>query len=249
LQADTGDVSIIVQDAAEQLRQQGQLPAGGFGTLILDAIADNARGIAQRWQTATARWPETMDGCELRYPYGELTVEGWLDDVRLGVDGSLARLQPHAGKLLAKKDLRYDKLIYAWVVQLLANASDLPLSTCVLATDATVVLKPCTPEDARVHLNRLIDAWRDGMQQPLPIASRTAFAWLIAERAAKDPRDAARAAYEGSDVPQAPAGEMEYERYLARTWQSFDALFADGFEHWLALYRPLLDAANAEEHA
>jgi exodeoxyribonuclease V gamma subunit len=36
---------------------------------------------------------------------------------------------------------------------------------------------------------------------------------------------------------------------LARTWRSFPALHADGFEHWLPLYRPLLDAASVEGEA
>jgi exodeoxyribonuclease V gamma subunit len=249
LQADADNISTVVENAARRLRQQGELPAGGFGTLIVDTIADRAHNIAQRWQAAIAHWPEMLEGCELHYSHNELTIEGWLEDVRLGVDGSLTRLLPHAGRLFEKKNIRYDKLIYAWVPQLLANACDMPVSTLLLAADGTLALKACTPEDARAHLDRLIDAWHEGMQKPLAITCRTAFAWLLAERAQKDPRDAARMAYEGSDAAYARAGEVEYEPYVARSWQRFDALFADGFERWLALYRPLLDAAQAEDAA
>jgi len=42
---------------------------------------------------------------------------------------------------------------------------------------------------------------------------------------------------------------MSREPCLARTWRRFSALHADGFEHWLLLYRPLLDAAMLEGDA
>jgi exodeoxyribonuclease V gamma subunit len=44
-------------------------------------------------------------------------------------------------------------------------------------------------------------------------------------------------------------GEMHREPCLARTWKRFSLLYADGFEHWLSLYRPLLDAAVKEGEA
>jgi exodeoxyribonuclease V gamma subunit len=55
--------------------------------------------------------------------------------------------------------------------------------------------------------------------------------------------------YDGIDAPMAPAGEVSYEPYLARSWQNFALLYADGFEKWLDLYRPLLDAAILEDAA
>jgi exodeoxyribonuclease V gamma subunit len=145
--------------------------------------------------------------------------------------------------LLHGKALRYDKLLRAWVMQLLANACDVPLSTRFFSADATIVLTRCVREDAHAHLNALIDAWRDGMQSPLPIARRTAFAWLLADEAKKDAMEMARLCYEGSDAPYTPQGEVIAEPYLARSWPNFGALYADGFERWLALYRPLLKAA------
>jgi exodeoxyribonuclease V gamma subunit len=118
-----------------------------------------------------------------------------------------------------------------------------------LAPDATVVLKALDRDEAAALLNALLDAWQEGMQKPLPIARLTAFAWLLAERNEKIPADAARLCYEGSDAPGAPSGEVNREPTLARTWRSFSALHADGFEHWLPLYRPLLDAASVEVDA
>jgi exodeoxyribonuclease V gamma subunit len=246
-----GDANTMptIDSASRRLRQEGVLPAGGFGTLIIDSIGGDVQAILQRWNTAVARWPEQSLAQELRYQDGDLSVEGWLEDMRTGQDQAVVRLLPLAGRLLDKKDLRHHRLIHAWVMQLLANAHGIALTTHLFAADATVLLKPCARDDARSHLHHWLEAWREGMQKPLPVGCQTAFAWLIAQKAGKDTHHAARSAYEGSDVPQAPAGEMNIDPYLQRTWQSFAALYADGFEHWLSIYRPLLDAAVVEDRA
>jgi exodeoxyribonuclease V gamma subunit len=176
-------------------------------------------------------------------------VEGWLDDLRSAEDGGLVRLLPMAGQLCQGKALRYEKLLPAWVLQLLANANGLGMASRFLAADATVVLQPLAVPQASELLNQLLDAWQAGMQQPLPIARLSAFAWLLAERAEKPPFEAARLCYEGSDAPGAPPGEVQREPCLARSWRSFSALHAQGFEQWLPLYRPLLDTASVESEA
>ena len=276
LVADQADAWTVLGDAAQQLRQQGVLPAGGFGVLTMEEIGNDVRRALKRWHTAVARWPQRLDARELSYVYassgatasslpqrptpphrrpGEdvqpdvLRLEGWLDDLRTGDDQTLVRLLPMAGELCHGKNIRYDRLLHAWTLQLLANASGIALSTHLLAADATVVLKASTPAEAVAHVKPLLEAWRHGMQAPLPIARRTAYAWLIAERAGKEPYEAAQTSYEGSDVPMAPPGEMELEPCLARTWPSFSTLHADGFEHWLSLYRPLLNIATLESDA
>ncbi len=240
------DAFIALTNAAQSLSQQGVLPAGGFGALVVDAIGDNVRQILGRWHNAIARWLQPMDARELRYEYKNLTVQGWLDDVRTDQDHAAMRLLPMAGHLCQGKTIRYDRLLQPWVLQLLVNANGIPVSTRFFAADATVTLKACTRSEATTHLNQLLSAWEHGMQTPLPIARRTAYAWLTVEGTDKSPYEAAQMRYDGSDAPMAPAGEVSYEPCLARTWKNFALLYADGFEQWLALYRPLLDAAILE---
>ncbi|XRD86149.1 exodeoxyribonuclease V subunit gamma [Dyella acidisoli] len=236
-------------DAAQRLRQQGVVPSGGFGSLTVDDIGSDVQRILRRWQASVAHWSEHVPAQELRHAHDNLSVEGWLDDVRRSDDGSLVRLLPMAGQLGQSKALRYDRLLQPWVLQLLANAHGTAFSSRFLAPDATVVLKALDRSEARSLLNALLDAWQQGMQAPLPAARRTAYAWLLAERDGKEPFEAAQKCYEGSDAPVAPPGEMSREPCLARTWRSFSALHADGFEHWLPLYRPLLDTATLEGDA
>jgi exodeoxyribonuclease V gamma subunit len=239
-----------VSAAAQRLRQQGALPSGGFGALAINSLSSDVHRILQRWQAADTRWPRRQPALELRHTHGDLTAEGWLDDLRTGDDGMLVRLLPMAGNVCDGKTIRYDKLLQPWVLQLLANANGHSVATHFLAPDATAVLRPLEREEASRLLNALIDAWRQGMQAPLPIARRTAYAWLVAEEdKKKDPFDIAEKCYEGSDAPGTPSGEISRDPCLARSWRSFAALHADGFELWLSLYRPLLDAAVVEGSA
>jgi exodeoxyribonuclease V gamma subunit len=246
LMAGEADAMPALAEAAQRLRQQGVLPAGGFGALVMDDLGSDVRRILDRWHTSIAHWSQRVDAKELRYEYKDLAVEGWLDDLRIDHAHAAVRLLPMAGHLRQGKTLRYDRLIYPWVLQLLANANNIAVSTRLFAADTTVVLKACAHDEAATHLDQLLNAWQHGMQTPLPIARRTAYAWLLAERAEKAPYDAAQSCYDGSDAPMAPAGEVRYEPSLARTWQNFAQLYADGFEHWLPLYRPLLNAAVLE---
>ena len=203
-------------------------------------------GDGSRWAPAFAG---ATDGNITSIQSIPLQVEGWLDDLRSADDGSLVRLLPMAGKLQQGKHIRYDRLLNAWVLQLLANANDISLSTHLFAADTTIVLHACTRSEAVTYLDQLLDAWLHGMQAPLPIGRRTAYAWLQAEAAGKEAFDAAQTRYEGIDVPNTPPGEVNDELCLARTWPSFSALHAAGFEHWLPLYRPLLDHTRMEADA
>ena len=68
-----------------------------------------------------------------------------------------------------------------------------------MSQTGTLEIPPLPSERAGEYLDQLIDAWRQGMRQPLPVACRTAFAWLASGGAA-EPEKAMREArkrYEG----------------------------------------------------
>ncbi|RDS80911.1 exodeoxyribonuclease V subunit gamma [Dyella monticola] len=248
LKAEHASTQAALADAAAHLEQQGLLPAGGFGALAVDDIGDDAQHILRRWRAATARWPLPVAARELHHVHHGLKLEGWLDDLRTGGDGTLVRLLPMPGKVRQSGAIQYHRLVQAWVLQLMANAQGIAFSSRFFAPDDAVTVQAVDRDEATALLNALLDAWKAGMQAPLPIACRTAYAWLLAGEK-KTPFEVARLCYEGSDAPDAPPGEMRREPCLARTWRSFSALHADGFEHWLSLYRPLLDATMPEADA
>ena len=142
-------------------------------------------------------------------------------------------------------------VVAAVLLHLLANANALRLASRVVGPDATLMLPPLAADEASAHLDALLAALRAGMQSPLPVARRTAFAWLRIEAAnqgatddkRKHPASAARQSYDHAEHRHGH-GEVDDDACLQREWPDFDALHAAGFEEWLHLYRPLLVAAR-----
>jgi exodeoxyribonuclease V gamma subunit len=244
------DPAHAIARASQRLGEEGVLPPGGFGSALQTEIAEQAGMLAAAWHDACGRWPLLQDKYELRHTRGDLLVEDWLTDLRRDGHGGHLRLELVHGALLSRdKTLRHDKLIPAWIIHLLANAGGLAMTTRLVGVDAQPVLRALTPQDAAGHLDALLDALRAGMQSPLPVARKTALAWLqAASSEKKDPVAAARSCYEGDGYGHV-VGEARADAYLARAWPCFDDMLAAGFEHWLGLYRALRDAVQPQEGA
>jgi exodeoxyribonuclease V gamma subunit len=139
------------------------------------------------------------------------------------------------------KNRKWHRLTRPWVNHLVACASGIPISTALVASDDSLLLEPLEKGAALQTLGHLLQVWRAGMRQPLPIAVKTAFAWL----GQTDPLKAdaaARKAYEGDG--QTTDGERRETPALTRQFADFDALIADEtFPDWCnALYKPMLEA-------
>ena len=95
--------------------------------------------------------------------------------------------------------------------------------------------------EAIAQLKTLIEAWHQGMQAPLPVACKTAFAWLgaVPDIAPDKAMEMAQAQYEGDDWN---SGEVDNDAYLGRFFPSFASLTpeaAEGFVEWTnTLYLP-----------
>ncbi|HWX67134.1 MAG TPA: exodeoxyribonuclease V subunit gamma [Rhodanobacter sp.] len=236
---DAIDLDRTITDAAQRLHDEGRLPPAGFGAELQAQIAEQIQALAANWREACLRWPLTDAKHELHYAGTGLLIEDWLTDLRHDDSGRHRRLELLNGALLSSDgSLRYDKLIPTWIIHLVANANGLTMQTRVISTDARPTLRELSREEAAERLDQLLAALHAGMQSPLPIARKSAYAWLRSE---KDPMAAARNCYEGNTFAHSP-GELGEDPCLARAWPSFDALHAGGFEHWLHLYQALADA-------
>jgi exodeoxyribonuclease V gamma subunit len=237
--------------ATQRLHEQGALPPGSFGELTLAPLDAAAARAATRWRALDAHYPLSGESRALRAAAHGLVVEDTLDDLREGDDGQRIRLMATASTIKSDKKLRHDKLLAYWVAHLLVNANAVAATTCIVAPDALVQLRPLDATEAKHHLDELLAAFAEGMCAPLPIARKTAFAWLLTEAAnqrlpaekQKNPYTNARKRYD-HDGGEHGHGEVDEEPALARTWPDFAALHGAGFERWLHLYRPLLDAAH-----
>lgn len=225
---DAGQLDALLQAAADSLQRSGQWPLAGFGQLLRDQLLPPLAGQLQRWCTQVAGLPPPQEEPQLLAHAG---VEGWLTGLRHvpGPAGGPLLVLLQVGKLYDDKgkELRRDKLLTQHVLQVLACASALPLSLLLVAEDVTLRLPAIEAERAQRQLQGWVAIWREGCDRPLPVALRSALAWLGAggsEEAGDKARKKAQDAYEDGFNT---TGEVSRSASLARQYPDFASLTAD----------------------
>jgi exodeoxyribonuclease V gamma subunit len=193
---------------------------------------------------------------ELAVHYGDpktgLVLEDRLGGLRQNAAGERARLVLESSDLVKNRKYRHHVLLRHWVSHLAGNLAlhqadaDSPgMQTLVIAKVGSVTLPPLDKPRAEDLLAGLLDAWWQGQTRPLPLAVKTAFAWLDDQ---VSQRDTAPQVYEGGYNME---GELGGSPYLQRAWPSYAALLADGdFGRWAkALLQPLMNAVLHKEAA
>ncbi|MFT8232629.1 exodeoxyribonuclease V subunit gamma [Pseudomonas guariconensis] len=238
---DNADHALLSQ--ARRLQACGLLPLAGFGEILQAELIQPLPDLLQRHRQLLQRWPTVVDGAlPIHFDHATQRLEGWLGRVYQAQDLSLLSITTVPNTLSAGRNSRkWHRLIPAWVVHLAACAAGYPLHTAMVASDLTLLLDPLPQPQAAELLGDLIVARQAAMDAPLPVAAKTAFAWLAQSDPDKALASAVRA-YEGDG--QNTTGERGESLALARQFPDFAALCADEtFEGWCeTLYRPLFAA-------
>jgi exodeoxyribonuclease V gamma subunit len=237
------DLAAARNDRLAGIRRRGDLPGGAFGDALADELLAPLDDFLARYQRALARWPSPVAGeQEIRFQVSsqgqELAIADWLGGLRSDGAGRRGRVVLETRDLVRNHQYRGEKVIHHWVEHLALHLAGGPLSTDIVSKVGDVTLPPLTIEQACCHLEKLLLAWQQGMQRPLPLAARTAFAYL------RGGDDAARKTYQSA---YQSLGEVDSDVYLKRAYPDFDALSANGDFHALAetLLRPLFEAIPA----
>ncbi|WP_337159527.1 exodeoxyribonuclease V subunit gamma [Pseudomonas putida] len=241
--ADPDNADQALLSHARRLQACGLLPLAGFGEILQSELIQPLPDLLQRHRLLLQRWPTVVDGAlPIHFEHTAQRLEGWLGRVYQAQDQSLLSITTVPNTLSAGRNSRkWHRLIPAWVVHLAACAAGYPLHSAMVASDLTLLLDPLPQAQAAQLLGDLLVARQAAMNAPLPVAAKTAFAWL----AQSDPEKALAAAgraYEGDG--QNTTGECGESLALARQFPDFAALCADEtFEGWCeTLYRPLFAA-------
>lgn len=234
-----------LEDQLARIARRGDLAPGGFGEALAEELAEPMPALIEAYQAALARWPHPIEEEALRHAHSVegqvLEIADWLGGVSANDAGERCRVVIESSALVDKANrYRQDKLVRHWVGHVSRHLAGAPLTTLVLSKKGRVELAPVSREQAASWMNAWLEAWNDGMRQPLPLAVRTAFAWLRTG----DP-DTARHTYEGGAYQ---TGEVETDACLGRAYPDFTALTASGEFYELAerLLRPLGDAIPAK---
>ncbi|MNK83739.1 RecBCD enzyme subunit RecC [compost metagenome] len=240
--ADLDDTDQALEAQARRLQNSGLLPMAGFGECLQRELIEPLPDLLQRYQQLLALWPTPLTSAlPVSLELHGLRLEGWLSGLHQRADGGLLSVTTIPNSIGSIKSRKWHRLTRPWVNHLVACTSGLSMTTALVASDDSLLLAPMEAESARRMLGDLLQAWQSGMRQPLPIAVKTAFAWLGQTEPVKA-EAAARKAYEGDGLTT--DGERRESVALARQFADYDALIADEtFVDWCnALYRPLLEA-------
>ncbi|AKU10061.1 exodeoxyribonuclease V, gamma subunit [Azoarcus sp. CIB] len=226
-----------LERALARIERRGELAPGHFAALMQAELAEPMESLFERYAKALADWPEAVEPDEdvaFEHSVGgaRLVVADRLGGLRRGADGRRGRVVLERSGLVTKdKRYRRDKLLRHWIAHVAGHLAGAPMTSLVVGKVGDAPIDALDVDAARGWFGSLLDAWHAGLARPLPLAAKTAFAWLDKGGRADTPRDgdagrAARLAYEGDGFKL--RGEIEDSPYLARAWPDFDALWADG---------------------
>lgn len=240
-----------IERPLQRIRRAGRLPLGVPGDQLYDALQDTVLPMIEAWRRERCAHPHPLPRVALRFEAGDAVLEDWLDgcfsDGRDDRDEADERfLEVSASKVIAAQSkngitLRPHTLLRPWLRCLLATACGEVAAGVLVYRDATVFVAADTSDEAderaKATLTELLHVWQQGMHEALPLAVKTAIAWL---RADKEAEAKAATAYDG-DPPNKVYGEVS-EPCLARAYSDFASLSADGRFETLAetVYQPLL---------
>jgi exodeoxyribonuclease V gamma subunit len=191
----------------------------------------------------------------LEFQHGAQRCGDWLRGVRRvgaatteGADqidksAALVQYQWLVGALYKNKQLQYAQLLGPWLQQLFSSAGGYKLQIRLLAVDADLSLPPLEQQHAQQLLADLYHWLSESLNRPLPVELHSACLWLQAELSVDAPLPDKVAAqlqklYEGDGFS---SGRVERNRYLARAYPDFYALWQQGemAKVATALYQPL----------
>jgi len=246
LEAHPEQVEPALQAAALRLQRSGRLPLAGFGERLRESVLKPLPEQIARYRTLCADWPQRLDSPRpLQFEHAGVELQGWLGGLRAGGGEALARIELQPGGLQNKdKSWKWHRLLRSWVAHVAAAACGLRLTTLLVGEDASLKFVPIEPAKAQAILRLWLEAWRAGLEAPLPVALNTAVAWLNSgEEGDEDGGTAEKAAREAYEGGYNRSGEVAGSASLARHYPTFDALVADGdFYAWSRdLYQSLLD--------
>lgn len=244
------DVNAAMLQQSQKLLRSGELPMYGFGEQLAQNLLEPVQQQFAHYSRLCEQYPLSETAAQrVSYSHAGIQLEDWLAPVRSGADKNL-HIELFNGPLLSKKKLRWHRLLAVWLQHVLHSLTQENLTSIVVAEDIELQILPLSHEQAAQILNTWLEAWQQGMCRPLPVAVRTAFAWLTVEHDKKLSKEedaslrqekalaSAAECYEGT---MNTSGEAQQSPILARHYADFTALNASQeFTYWAQqLYQPL----------
>jgi len=234
-----------LETAIGRLGRAGNLPLPPFDANWREQLTGSLRDPLERYRQLLAAYPQQLPTCPVLVEAAGLRLEDGLSGLRADADGQHLLLRLQASELLDKQQtLKWYHLVHHWPRHLAAQLSA-PTTTRLLGPGGDISLPPLERNAAGALLSALLEGFIAGLSGPLPLACKTAFAWLAAD-AGEHQADPARA-YEGAQFSSA---ERDEHPGYSRFWPDYQSLSSDEqFQPRIdQLYRPIFESgATASE--
>ncbi len=243
------------QQAIDQLRLSGQLAMAGFGEVQQHLFENDREKLREQLDVLLPKWPKHLSVQSAHWQLGHTHLSAeWANGQTMwhtngkahdaGQQWLQVALRPGAVTEGKKENqvARIDTLSQLWLHHLAACASGMPTTSVQIGFDAAIELKPIKAEQAQEHLQDLCDAYLEAWAQPLPVAAKTACAFVMGVYGgSKDAMGKAQAAFEGGF---GKSGEYTGSPALQRVFTSFEDVQVDLNDWATRLYEPMFKAAK-----
>jgi exodeoxyribonuclease V gamma subunit len=221
-----------------KMNGQGLFPLGHFKEITFDDMVNPVKLAWLTYQNYLKQWPMVCESVNIKQAFSlangvSVQLSGQFNSLRQN-GNEHALIICTAQTLLSKGVIKYHNFCNHWVTHLLLCVAEKPVQSIIVGSDTVCYIQPLSIEESKTYLRQLLASWQNGLQQPLPIAIKTAFAYLP-----KLELEKAKSVYEGGFNI---SGELDQDAYLQRFFPNFDVLISPStFEAWAeVLYRPML---------
>jgi len=243
------------QQAIAQLRLSGQLALAGFGEAQQQLFENDREKLREQLDVLLPKWPDHLSVQSAHWQLGHTRLSAeWANGQTMwhtngkthgaGQQWLQVALRPGAVTEGKKENQvpRIDTLSQLWLHHLAACASGTPTTSVQIGFDAAIELKPIAADTALAHLQNLCDVYLEAWTQPLPVAGKTACAFLMGVYGgSKDAMGKAQTAFNGAHQKR---GEYQDSPALQRVFTNFEEIQAS-LNHWATrLYEPMFKAAK-----
>jgi exodeoxyribonuclease V gamma subunit len=243
------------QQAIVQLRLSGQLAMAGFGEAQQQLFENDREKLREQLDVLLLKWPNHLSVQSAHWQLGHMHLSAeWANGQTMwhtngkahgaGQQWLQVALRPGAVTEGKKENqvTRIDTLSQLWLHHLAACASGTATTSVQIGFDAAIELKSIDTEQAQEHLKNLCDAYLEAWIQPLPVAGKTACAFVMGVHGgSKDPMGKAKTAFNGAHQKR---GEYQDSPALQRVWTSFEEIEASLNPWATRLYEPMFKAAK-----
>lgn len=237
------------EETVARWRREGRLPAGAWGELAVAPVLGAAGQVWNALADEVARYPQMLEPLEIRLSVADVNIEDWVSGIVAGPAGkALHSWRPSKSRGQGSRGIKYHYFVKAFVTHVCLAAQgcalqDEPVQAVLIAADKVYRLPVLTQAQAIAQLEDWIGAWKQGLMRPLPVAFKSAMAYLQAANGSNvaDPLLAARKTYESSNANA--AAEVDESPAFLRSYPHFDEMtdFASwaqrlygGLQQWLA---------------